>query len=138
MKLLNKRNGIILVVSLIFFSGFGIFSHASVPNESECLFSVAESANCNTGESQSMHIMKHCLNFFVGVMQTSEGLEKSLLVFVALAYVFFKQGTLKDLYSSVMLRMKRYASQQVILEDHLISNLRSLSSWSAFAYSYSH
>jgi len=138
MKLWNKKNGIILVASLILFSGFGIFSHASVPNESECLFSVAESANCNTGESQSVHIMKHCLNFFVGVMQTSEGLEKFLLAFIVLSYVFFKQGTLKDLYTSVMKRMKRYASQQVILEHHLVSNLRSLSSWSAFAYSYSH
>jgi hypothetical protein len=138
MKLWNKRNGILLVVSLIIFSGFGILSHASVPNETECLFSVAESANCNTGESQSVHIMKHCLNFFVGVMQTTEGLEKSLLVLLTLAYVFFKQGKLKDLYSSVMIRIKQYASRGIILEHHLVNNFRRISSWSAFAYSYSH
>ncbi|MGK2848714.1 MAG: hypothetical protein ACSLEX_01450 [Minisyncoccota bacterium] len=137
MKLWSKRNAILLVATLILFSGFGIFSHTSTPNDSECLFAVAESTNCNTGESQPLHIIKHCLNFFVGVMQTSEGLEKSLLVFVVLAYIFFKPGTLKDLYSPVMMRMKHYASQQIILEHHLVNNLRNLSSWLAFAYSYS-
>ncbi len=129
--------GIIFVVSLLIFSGFGIFSHPSTPSESECLFSVAESANCSTGESQSLHVIKHCLNFFVGVMQTSEGLEKSLLVLLVVTGTLFKRGTFKEI-SFAITRTKHYVSRSVILKHYLVSAFRSIASWSAFAYSYSH
>ena len=137
MKLWNKKSGILLVLTLLIFSGFGIFSCASVPNEPTCLFSAVESMNCASGESQSVHVMKHCLNFFVGVMQTSEGLDKFLFTLLFVATVFFKVVSFRYLLSPALIRLKQYSLRSVHLSTQLMSHLREVFSWSAFTYSYS-